>query len=715
MDKNDLIKYNGNEEEFNSYRIELENTINGKIIYNSKIRKKIKTSEGNLICILYDEYDDNLIIYRGYFKKGKYDGFGQLYNGNNKLIYEGFFKEDKYNGKGTYYKNNKKKYEGNFLNGEYDGIGIEYLSNGKRKRKSFYSKGKIKKECYGILYNENGEEIYNGPLLEGLPKKGRSIIIYSDNDDFILYKGDFESFQYNGKGVLYYSKSIYYEKEEKIKFDGIFRNNKYAKGILYYENGYKEYEGEFKEDKYEGKGILYFERNNKIFYEGSFIQGEFKNGILYDLKNKIIYQGDFKRNIPKKGKDIKLYRLNGYLKYEGDISNFLYEGIGKMIYENNKTIFKGVFKEGNKIYGIFYNNSRKMYEGEFEDDKLNGYGKIYQFDNNNNYLFYEGNFEDSEIFGKGVKYYSDGSKKIEGYFQNVFLFNGIYYNPNNIPIFEGENSYEILTSKKFILYNDNGEDIYNEKIMNGYTDYFNKKVRKIKATLISKGLPGKTSLLIRLTENKFSHNILGTIGIDSRALDYEYQTDLYKMIIYDTSGGERFRSISYGYIKNADIVIIVFDLSKEDSIDDSLLNTLEDYSNSKEKLIYLVGNKLDKDSLYLEDYREKSKNLIDAGKINKYFEVSAKTGEGIDNFSNTLKIDAAIFYMTLKFREEKIEHKRKNLNHIENLSEKLKNLEENLSPYLKNMEKEHLEFIQNMDRNNSSLSIFKKLNKYINY
>ena len=153
--------------------------------------------------------------------------------------------------------------------------------------------------------------------------------------------------------------------------------------------------------------------------------------------------------------------------------------------------------------------------------------------------------------------------------------------------------------------------------------------------------------MIRLTENKFSHNILGTIGIDSRQLDYEYQTDLYKMIIYDTSGGERFRSISYGYIKNADIVIIVFDLSKEDSIDDSLLNTLEDYSNSKEKLIYLVGNKLDKDSLYLEDYREKSKNLIDAGKINKYFEVSAKTGEGIDNFSNTLKIDAAIFYMTL--------------------------------------------------------------------
>ena len=138
-------------------------------------------------------------------------------------------------------------------------------------------------------------------------KKGRSIIIYSDNDDFILYKGDFESFQYNGKGVLYYSKSIFPEKEEKIKFDGIFKNNKYAKGILFYESGYKEYEGEFKDDKYEGKGILYFERNNKIFYEGNFIQGEFKYGKLYDLKHDIIYQGEFKKNIPKEGKKGRFY------------------------------------------------------------------------------------------------------------------------------------------------------------------------------------------------------------------------------------------------------------------------------------------------------------------------------------------------------------------------------------------------------------------------
>ena len=77
-------------------------------------------------------------------------------------------------------------------------------------------------------------------------------------------------------------------------------------------------------------------------------------------------------------------------------------------------IFKGIFEKGNKKYGIIYDNKRKIYEGEFEDDKFNGYGKIYALDNyNNNYLFYEGNFKDSSIYGKGIKYYINGKKRLK--------------------------------------------------------------------------------------------------------------------------------------------------------------------------------------------------------------------------------------------------------------------------------------------------------------
>ena len=119
-----------------------------------------------------------------------------------------------------------------------------------KKKKTFYLDNKIEKKCYEILYNEDDEEIYNGLLFNGIPQEGKSLIIYIEDEDYLLYKGDFESFKYNGKGILYY------EKENKIKFNGIFINNNYSKGILYYRSGYKEYEGEFNENKYEGKGIL---------------------------------------------------------------------------------------------------------------------------------------------------------------------------------------------------------------------------------------------------------------------------------------------------------------------------------------------------------------------------------------------------------------------------------------------------------------------------
>ena len=52
-----------------------------------------------------------------------------------------------------------------------------------------------------------------------------------------------------------------------------FKDGEYeGEGILYYENGNKEYEGNFVNGMYNGEGILYSENNNIIF------KGVFKNG-----------------------------------------------------------------------------------------------------------------------------------------------------------------------------------------------------------------------------------------------------------------------------------------------------------------------------------------------------------------------------------------------------------------------------------------------------
>ena len=85
------------------------------------------------------------------------------------------------------------------------------------------------------------------------------------------------------------------------------------------------------------------------------------------------------------------------------------------------------------MYGIIYKDSRKVYEGEFQNDKFNGAGKLYNLDDNNNYLFYEGNFENGEISGKGIKYYINGKKSkdnLQIFFYlkgNIMIFIKIYY------------------------------------------------------------------------------------------------------------------------------------------------------------------------------------------------------------------------------------------------------------------------------------------------
>ena len=138
-----------------------------------------------------------------------------------------------------------------------------------------------------------------------------------------------------------------------------------------------------------------------------------------------------------------------------------------------------------KVKGILYENSKMKYEGEFKNEEFNGYGKLYSLDKEDNkqdniYLYYEGYFKDNTLFGKGIKYYKNGKKKIEGVFTNFNSFKGIYYDPNEVPIFEGEINNDILFNNEInLLYNDLGEIIYNNSLYNK-NNLIEKKIELVK-------------------------------------------------------------------------------------------------------------------------------------------------------------------------------------------------------------------------------------------
>ena len=148
---------------------------------------------------------------------------------------------------------------------------------------------------------------------------------------------------------------------------------------------------------------------------------------------------------------------------------------------------------------------------------------------------------------------------------------------------------------------------------------------------------GKSSLISALIGEEFTDYGQRTNGIIYNFLTYKYKNKIYQHQICDTCS--RNWAISKIFIEMSDIIIIVLDLSQRYNLYCDLDSI--DFNDFKEKLIYLVGNKLDLTDESSSYYSNYLKHLIKFGI--KYFEVSCKTKVGIDLLKKNLAYDFAIF------------------------------------------------------------------------
>ena len=138
---------------------------------------------------------------------------------------------------------------------------------------------------------------------------------------------------------------------------------------------------------------------------------------------------------------------------------------------------------------------------------------------------------------------------------------------------------------------------------------------------------GKTNLLSRLIENKFTDNNKTTIGIDFQVQSFQINGEIVKIQFWDTAGQERFRSLVRSYYKLAAAVMIVFDLTRKSTFDsiDTWINEIKqnvDPDMIDDLELLLVGNKSD-----LKNKQEVTNEEIDkvCEKYNlQYVETSAK-------------------------------------------------------------------------------------------
>ncbi len=155
-------------------------------------------------------------------------------------------------------------------------------------------------------------------------------------------------------------------------------------------------------------------------------------------------------------------------------------------------------------------------------------------------------------------------------------------------------------------------------------------VLSLKFIFLGESSVGKTSIIEKYTGNKFKDIHQTTLGIDFKTKILNLKGHKIKLAIWDTAGQERFRSIATNYIKNCHGIFLVFDLSNKYSFEsiDFWFDEIKKVKNLDELKLVILGNKND-----LNNIREvKNEKISEFTKINnfKFFETSAKTGEGIN-------------------------------------------------------------------------------------
>ncbi|XP_027728870.1 ras-related protein Rab-37 isoform X2 [Vombatus ursinus] len=114
-----------------------------------------------------------------------------------------------------------------------------------------------------------------------------------------------------------------------------------------------------------------------------------------------------------------------------------------------------------------------------------------------------------------------------------------------------------------------------------------------KVMLLGDSGVGKTCFLIHFKDGAFlSKTFIATVGIDFRNKVVTVDGMKVKLQIWDTAGQERFRSVTHAYYRDAQALLLLYDITNKSSFDNirAWLTEIHEYAQ-KDVVIMLLGNK----------------------------------------------------------------------------------------------------------------------------
>lgn len=398
----------------------------------------INDRQKNMATVL-DPYGN--VLYSGGYKNGVKEGKGMLFDGAGKLLYSGMFSADAFSGEGTLYLPGGGNIHGSFSGGKANGAAVKRSPEGAVVYDGHWKDGVYHGE--GALYQSDGS-CCRGVFLNG--EMSGAFSCYT-KDGALSYKGMLGDGKYDGRGVLY--------QDGQIVYDGSFAcgeksgmGREYQDGVCIYMGSYEHgvysgfgircrdsvqvYSGFFSGGAYNGAGVLY--ENGVPKYAGSFQNGKPDGRVNLVENGKVTGECLFENGICRYQ---RLFRADGSLSFEGNISGGKKEGMGTTFNSYGEKVFEGIFKFGEpfksmkviarelpplpyieKLKNTDYETLRAapeyaveqplcggVYSGGLKAGVPHGKGTLLYPDHR-----FTGSFQNGAAVGKGIIYLGDGSE-----------------------------------------------------------------------------------------------------------------------------------------------------------------------------------------------------------------------------------------------------------------------------------------------------------------
>lgn len=163
---------------------------------------------------------------------------------------------------------------------------------------------------------------------------------------------------------------------------------------------------------------------------------------------------------------------------------------------------------------------------------------------------------------------------------------------------------------------------------------------KFKVVILGDPSVGKTSSVLRFTDNVFLRAYIPTMGLNITQKRFKIKNNSLELVLWDIGGQQKFETIRKQFYEGASAYILLFDLTNAKSFakipkwQEDILSYL---GNKSQITGYLIGNKIDLTNDRIVSVRDgiRLANAMDVD----YFESSALTGHNIEYYFKKISND----------------------------------------------------------------------------